>query len=80
MAATNKLRVELTLAAVFPTGVASAPISFVFAQEGHEHEIITGLVKKVDDSAGNITLQHGPIKSPGMDEGMTMVFAVQDTS
>lgn len=30
----------------------------------------------MDESAGKITLKHGPIKSLGMDEGMTMVFSI----
>jgi Cu(I)/Ag(I) efflux system periplasmic protein CusF len=38
----------------------------------------TGEVRKIDESAGKITLKHGPIKSLGMDEGMTMVFRVKD--
>lgn len=33
---------------------------------------------KIDESAGKITLKHGPIKKLDMDEGMTMVFRVQD--
>jgi len=38
-----------------------------------------GEVKKIDESAGKITLKHGPIKNLDMDEdGMTMVFRVQD--
>nr|WP_246738684.1 copper-binding protein [Bradyrhizobium sp. CCBAU 051011] len=37
-----------------------------------------GEVKKIDASAGKISLKHGPIKSLGMDEGMTMVFRVKD--
>ena len=37
-----------------------------------------GLVTKVDPSAGKITIKHGPIKKFDMDEGMTMVFRVQD--
>jgi Cu(I)/Ag(I) efflux system protein CusF len=40
--------------------------------------MVQGEVKKVDESAGKITLKHGPIKSLGMDEGMTMVFRVKD--
>ena len=39
---------------------------------------VQGEVKKIDESAGKITLKHGPIKNLGMDEGMTMVFRVQD--
>ena len=33
---------------------------------------------KVDQSAGKITIRHGPIKKLGMDEGMIMVFRAQD--
>ena len=33
---------------------------------------------KIDESAGKITLKHGPIKKLDMDEGMTMVFKAQD--
>jgi Cu(I)/Ag(I) efflux system protein CusF len=40
--------------------------------------MINGQVTKVDESAGKITLKHGPIKKLDMNEGMTMVFRVQD--
>ena len=39
---------------------------------------VDGEVKKIDQAAGKITLKHGPIKALDMDEGMTMVFRVQD--
>ncbi|WP_187437028.1 copper-binding protein [Bradyrhizobium rifense] len=39
---------------------------------------ISGEVKKIDESAGKITLKHGPAKSLGMDEPMTMVYRVKD--
>jgi Cu(I)/Ag(I) efflux system protein CusF len=39
---------------------------------------VIGEVRKIDDSAGKITLKHGPIKNLGMDEGMTMAFRVKD--
>ncbi len=39
---------------------------------------VNGQVTKIDTSAGKITLKHGPIKKLDMDEGMTMVFRVQD--
>ncbi|MBR0711695.1 copper-binding protein [Bradyrhizobium liaoningense] len=39
---------------------------------------IGGEVKKIDESAGKITLKHGPAKSLGMDEPMTMVYRVKD--
>jgi Cu/Ag efflux protein CusF len=41
-------------------------------------ENIKGEVKKIDESAGKITLKHGPAKSIGMDEDMTMVYRVKD--
>ena len=40
--------------------------------------LIDGQVTKVDPSAGNITIKHGPIKKLDMDQGMTMVFHAQD--
>ena len=43
-----------------------------------ENAMIDGQVTKVDQSAGKITIKHGPIKKLGMDEGMTMVFRAQD--
>ena len=39
---------------------------------------IEGQVTKVDESAGKITIKHGPIKKFDMDDGMTMVFRAQD--
>jgi Cu/Ag efflux protein CusF len=42
--------------------------------------LIDGQVTKVDQSAGKITIRHGPIKKLGMDEGMTMVFKAQDAA
>jgi Cu/Ag efflux protein CusF len=41
-------------------------------------DLIAGQVLKVDQSAGKITIKHGPIKKLGMEEGMTMVFKAQD--
>ena len=33
---------------------------------------------KIDESAGKITIKHGPIKKFDMEDGMTMVFRAQD--
>ena len=41
-------------------------------------EPVQGEVRKIDEAAGKITLKHGPIKSLGMDMGMTMAFRVKD--
>ena len=40
--------------------------------------MVNGRVTKIDEAAGKITLKHGPIKKFDMNEGMTMVFRVQD--
>src|SRR5262250_1925830 len=40
--------------------------------------LIDGQVTKVDQSAGKITIKHGPAKRLGMDESMTMVYKAQD--
>jgi Cu(I)/Ag(I) efflux system protein CusF len=39
--------------------------------------MVNGQVTKIDESAGKITLKHGPIKKLDMNEGMTMIFRVQ---
>jgi len=43
-------------------------------------QTVSGEVRKIDEATGKITLKHGPIKTLDMDEGMTMVFRVQDIS
>jgi len=40
--------------------------------------MVEGEVVKVDQSAGKITIKHGPIKKLAMDEGMTTVFRADD--
>jgi Cu/Ag efflux protein CusF len=57
----------LALLAALPPNLAAA-----------QPATIDGQVTKIDTSAGKITLKHGPIKKLDMDEGMTMVFRVQD--
>lgn len=61
--------------ALFAVAFAVAPI-VAFAQAN----LVAGEVKKVDESAGKITLKHGPIKNLNMDDEMTMVFRVSDPS
>jgi Cu/Ag efflux protein CusF len=41
-------------------------------------QMADGQVVKIDDAAGKITIKHGPMKKFDMDEGMTMVYVVQD--
>ena len=42
-----------------------------------ESNLVDGEVTKVDESAGKLTIKHGPIKNLDMD-AMTMVFRVQE--
>ena len=60
------------------TGIFVALLAGASAATLARAEMVKGEVKKIDESAGRITLKHGPIKSLDMDEGMTMVFRVQD--
>src|SRR5271165_2402232 len=41
-------------------------------------QMTDGRVVKVDRSASKITIRHGPMKKFDMDEGMTMVYRVQN--
>jgi Cu(I)/Ag(I) efflux system protein CusF len=57
----------------------SALALFAWAQAAvAQSALIDGQVTKVDPSAGNITIKHGPIKKLDMNQGMTMVFHAQD--
>lgn len=54
--------------------IAGVTIGAVAAQGAS----ISGEVKKIDEGSGKITLKHGPARSLGMDEPMTMVYRVKD--
>ena len=41
-------------------------------------DYVNGQVTKIDESAGKITIKHGPIKKFDMDAGMTMAFRAGD--
>jgi Cu(I)/Ag(I) efflux system protein CusF len=41
-------------------------------------DYVNGRVTKIDESAGKITIKHGPLKKFDMNEGMTMVFRAGD--
>lgn len=41
---------------------------------------VRGQVIDVDQSAGEVTIRHGPMRKLGMDHGMTMVFHAQDAA
>ena len=59
---------------VLALALVAGPQATVLAQS----VLIDGQVTKVDQSAGKITIRHGPIRKLGMDESMTMVFRAQD--
>jgi len=48
------------------------------AASAQTDDFVKGLVIKIDESAGKITIKHGPLKKFDMDEGMTMVFRAAD--
>lgn len=56
--------------------LALSPIALAPAALG-QAAMADGQVTKIDQSAGKITLKHGPIKNLDMD-AMTMVLRVQD--
>jgi Cu/Ag efflux protein CusF len=58
--------------------IAMLSVAFTGAAGLAQDTAVIGEVRKIDESAGKITLKHGPIKSLGMDEGMTMAFRVKD--
>jgi Cu/Ag efflux protein CusF len=45
-----------------------------------QSDFINGQVTKVDESAGKITIKHGPLKKFDMEDGMTMVFRAGDAA
>jgi Cu(I)/Ag(I) efflux system periplasmic protein CusF len=45
-----------------------------------QSDLIDGQVVKVDQSAGKITIKHGPAKRLGMESGMTMVYKARDAA
>lgn len=54
--------------------LATAPLVAIAQTD----DFVAGQVTKVDESAGKITIKHGPLKKFDMDEGMTMVFRAGD--
>jgi Cu(I)/Ag(I) efflux system protein CusF len=60
------------------SAIAAASLFALLAITPAQAQMVEGTVTKLDESAGKITLKHGPIKKFDMDEGMTMVFRAQD--
>ncbi|MBH5369150.1 copper-binding protein [Bradyrhizobium glycinis] len=65
--------IRIASALALTVGLATATL----AAEG---AAISGEIKKIDEGAGKITLKHGPAKSLGMEEPMTMVYRVKDAA
>jgi len=76
-----------TLIALVTLG--AAPVQAAGDHAGHgmamqatastEMQMVDGVVKKVDKSAGKVTLSHGPLSNLSM-PAMTMVFRVKDAN
>jgi Cu/Ag efflux protein CusF len=68
--------------AVFIAHLALAAVPVVYAQAaqtnaGTPDSVSTGEIKKIDKSAGKLTIKHGPLKNLGMG-AMTMIFKAKD--
>ncbi|CCD98103.1 putative periplasmic copper binding protein [Bradyrhizobium sp. STM 3809] len=60
--------------------MTTAALLFVLTAPAIAADAISGDVRKIDEANGKITLHHGPAKSLGMDEAMTMVYRVKDAA
>ena len=67
-------RRSIAVAAALLLALAGASLP-AFAEK---HDLITGQVTKIDESAQKITIKHGPLKKFDMEDGMTMVFRAGD--
>jgi Cu/Ag efflux protein CusF len=70
------MRRTLQVAATALSLITAGLPSIAWAQS----DMVDGQITKVDTSTGKITIRHGPIKKFDMDDGMTMVFRVQDAA
>jgi len=61
----------------YAAGDASADNAAGTTSADSGQEMTSGVVKKVDRSAGKVTIRHGPIVNLGMPQ-MTMIFRVKD--
>ena len=66
-------KITLVAVSILALSTAALPQS-VIAQS----EMVNGQVTKIDESAGKITIRHGPMPKYDLDDGHTMVFRVQD--
>jgi Cu(I)/Ag(I) efflux system periplasmic protein CusF len=66
-------KTSLVAASVLALWMANAPMAALC-----QSAMVDGTVTRVDQSAGKITIKHGPLKKLDMEGGMTMVFRAQD--
>jgi len=59
------------------TGILAA-LAMPLSQVALAQALTDAKVMKIDESAGKITLRHGPMKKLDMEDPMTMVYRVQD--
>jgi Cu/Ag efflux protein CusF len=61
----------------FAFAIAMLIVVFAFGAMAQSKNV-DGLITKIDQAAGKITIRHGPLKEFDMDDGHTMVFRAQD--
>lgn len=59
-------------------GIVALSVTALSQASSAQSVLVDGQVKKIDQSAGKITIKHGAIKKFDMEDGMTMVFRAQD--
>jgi Cu(I)/Ag(I) efflux system protein CusF len=73
-----KRRLSMRTITVVAAGILALSVAVHSKATMAQTAMVNGQVTKIDESAGKITLKHGPIKKLDMEDGMTMVFKVQD--
>ena len=68
----------MKISTLLVAGALAIAMPGAFLAIAQTDELIAGQVTKVDESAGKITIKHGPLKKFDMDDGMTMVFRAAD--
>lgn len=63
---------------ILVTAGVLAILAMPFSETALAQALTEGRVTKIDESAGKITIRHGPMKKLDMEDPMTMVYRVQD--
>src|SRR5712691_10431958 len=66
---------KITLVLASCTAIVTAALPQIAIAQS---EMVNGQVTKIDESAGKITIRHGPMPKYDLADGHTMVFRVQD--